>query len=263
MISSSRLVGRSIVVVALLLCVGLLVACAGPGPYNPVAPTPVAVPTPAPAPAPPSGPPFTLQLVSSGSTAFTDTPWSAGLSVVSDASQVNPPRPSVVTVNCGNGAGVQRIDGFVGQVGISCLFSAPGTFTVTTAATAATGFTAGAATSVTATVRPVPPPPTPAPTPAPAAPRVTIATAAVRCTTTRAFWALSANANVPIDHYEWDFGDGDDDNTTLSEVGHEFGSDGFKTITLEAHPKDSGDTLSASTLVFVKFAASGTPTTCP
>jgi PKD repeat protein len=152
--------------------------------------------------------------------------------------------------------------GFTGQGLISCLFSAPGTFNVTTTASAADGFTASAATSAIATVRPVPPSPTPAPTPAPAAPRVSLIANAVRCTTTRAFWGFSATANVPIDRYEFEFGDGGDDSGAQREVGHEYSSEGFRTVTVAARQKDSGDTLNASLLIFVRFAAVGT-TTCP
>lgn len=240
----------------------LLTAC-NPIQPSPTAPTPLPVAAPAPAPPPaPSGPPFTSQLVSNASTVFTDTVWTGGLNIVLDQTQVSPPRPSVVTVNCGNGSAVQTWPGFSGQIPISCLFSAPGTFSVTTAAVASDGYTASAATSVTATLRPAAPAPTPAPTPAPApvSPRVSVFGAPNFCTSSRAFWAFSASANVPVDLYTFNFGDGSAVETSDSgQVGHAYDETGYRTVTVTARRKDSDDTITGSVLIFVRLGCTIPP----
>jgi hypothetical protein len=236
--------------------------CAAPA-DSPTSPTPTVV-TPAPAPAPtPTGAPFSIQLLATTDAQFyTDTPWSTILAVLSDSNQVNPVRPVKSTVNCGNGTAIQQLPGFIGLLPISCVYPVAGIYRVTTDASAANGFTAGTAANVAVIVRPnTTPTPTPAPSPAPATPRLVINAAAQRCTPTRASWAFQGQANVPVTSYTFDFGDGATTTTSSPEAGHDYTSDGYRTISVTA-ARDGADSLTASVLFLIKLAAAGT-TTCP
>jgi PKD repeat protein len=57
-------------------------------------------------------------------------------------------------------------------------------------------------------------------------------------------------AGVPIERYEWNFGDGSTQSTSSASITHAYGSTGLKTVTVTVHPFH-GDSKSASVQVLI------------
>jgi hypothetical protein len=64
-------------------------------------------------------------------------------------------------------------------------------------------------------------------------------------------------ATVPIERYEWTFGDGTTQSTSSASITHAYGSTGLKTITVTVHPFH-GDSRSASVQVLITLPSGGT-----
>lgn len=203
-----RLLAAWLGVVALLVsagCSDMQVSPVAPSATSPVVVGPPTGPL-------PSGPPFTIQIsANGGDQLFTDSPPFQTSVTVS-----GPSDPSIITVNCNNGAELQAYPGRRGSFVIACAFSAPGSYPiVATAVDRASGFSTSARTDVTVSVRPVPPPPPPPPptTQPPAAVHASVTCTAAphgqptSCNVTANFDGKPITGN--LDKVVWEYGNGD------------------------------------------------------